>query len=152
MYYILCAEEFVEVLNGDEYISYRGTNWALNGAPIGACSGEATVTGSNPYICDACATLIQGKSSPLLRKLYHSKLLKHPREEQLRATKTGVTHKYCSSASLVIAVQHRHSEIHVQKHKLEQAEMRLLHDSWHCSSTTKPYIKALVTIIESGDL
>ena len=46
MYYILCAEEFVEVLNGDEYISYRGTNWALNGAPKGACSGEATVTGS----------------------------------------------------------------------------------------------------------
>ena len=55
--------------------------------------------------------VLLGKSSPLLRKLNRSSTLKHPRIEELRATKVGVSHQFCSSSDLEKALQHHKMEV-----------------------------------------
>ena len=135
IHYVCCPDEIVQVPSGaGECTQYTGTIRALGGAPKGACTGKAVATGDHPYICDACNALVHGKSSPLLRKLHRSCLLTHPRTKELRATKVGVTHKFCSSASLEKAIQHHQSDTHMKERKmesLESAQMHLLHESWH---------------------
>ena len=98
-YYVCYHDEIVQVPSGTagECTQYKGTIRALSGAPKGACTGNAQVMGDHPYTCDACNALVHGKSSPFLRKLYRSNLL---RGKELRATKVGVTQKFCSSTSL----------------------------------------------------
>ena len=64
----------------------------------------------------------------------------------------GVSHKFCSSSDLEKALQHHRIEVHIRQEKLESIQMQLLHDSWQYSTTAKPYLEALVGLIESGQL
>ena len=55
------------------------------------------------FTCDACDKLGDGKSSSLLRKLSKSHHLKHKRNDHLRATCSGVNHKYAALESALVA-------------------------------------------------
>ena len=100
LYQMLPSEEVVIEVNGQQ-VRYTGTIQALPASPMGACTGIAKQTLSHPYTCDA---LVHGQSSPLNRRLCRNDKLKHPRSDQQRATKRGVSHKYCSKEHLQSAV------------------------------------------------
>ena len=67
----------------------------------------ALKSGPHPYICDACEALQHGKNSQLLHRLGRASKLKYPWAEQNRATKQGVSHKYCNKEHLETALHNR---------------------------------------------
>ena len=81
-------------------------------------------------MCAHCFELARGKSSHLLRMLHRSKKLKNPRCDELRATKRGVVHKFCSVPHLTNALSHQNqvAKMHKDKNvKLLATVERMLH-------------------------
>lgn len=149
IYYQSCPEEKVSVtLDGSNKVDFTGTIRALHGAPLGACTGFASTAGPHPYTCDACNSLVHGKTSSLNRKYIRSLGLKNSRFDDKRATKVGVSHKFCTPEELKVALQVR---------KFNQASLhssfnKLLHDSWHNFDSAKPFVKTLITLLEDNKL
>ena len=111
LYYRLCPNESVTVvIDGNKY-TYTGTIRASTAASKGICIGVASNTGQQPYTCAACYALTRGKVSPLNRIVNRAPTLKHPRSDHTRATKPGVSHKYCSSDHLQTAIQSLREEL-----------------------------------------
>ena len=98
---------------------------------------------------------MHGKSSSLLRKHSRSQTLKHPRSDDLRATKSGVVHKFCSSENLENAVQIHRNKVLLSERKvstLSHANQRLLHDSWHRVPSARLFTETLLSLLEEGKL
>ena len=155
VYYKSYPHEQVSVTIDGEDIRYMGTIRALNQSPLGACTEKASSMGKHPYVCNACNALVKGKTSTLRRKLLRDKLLTNPRSETDRATKRGVSHKFCSTEHLQFALQARRSSERVQREKqisLSESNKKLLHDSWHLNPTTKPYVEMLIKVLEENKL
>ena len=153
-YQILPDEEVVIEVNG-KLAKYTGTIRALPDSPMGACSGIAKQTGPHPFTCDSCDALVHGQSSPLNRKLLRNEKLKHPRSDRYRATKYGVNHKYCSKQHLQTALAVRKASEQKKSMKISgliEANKKLLHMSWHTSSSIKPFVHTLVTLLEEQKL
>jgi len=94
----------------------------------------------------AMASLVHGNNSSLLRKYNCTKTLKHPRSDSTRATKVGVTHKFCSVDHVKNALHVKIVKAKVQKDKAERLDAKLqkmLSDSWHQSNTPIPFLKSL---------
>lgn len=89
-FYYAIADEQAEIKASGVAVVYNKTIRALRGAPRGACTGVALASGKHPYTCESCYSLSTGKSSQLNRKLNCTSSLKHPREEAMQATKSGV--------------------------------------------------------------
>ena len=154
-YYDTLPNEMVTITQGGSEISYLGTIRASRLGPCGPCTGIASDRGDHPYTCDSCDALIHGKTSTLNRKLHRANKLKHPRNDATRATKPGVTHKFCSSRTLEVAIQaHREqSAVAIRKaDRLSEANSRLLHNSWHCHTSSRPFIETLLRLLEEGKL
>ena len=114
------------------------------------CSKIASTIGKHPFQCYNCYCLIHGKSSPLLRKYHRRNQLKYPRSDQLRATKSGVNHKYCSEMHLESAIKHRKDTCKVQKNKnlrMTQRIQDMAHKSWHQCDSAIPFLKTLHVLI-----
>ena len=151
LYYKSFPEESVKILEGGHEVEYRGTIRALHGAPLGACTRVASSAGVHPFTCTSCNALVHGKSSPLNRKVCRDKTLKTPRSHEQRATKLGVSHKYCSSQHLQVALQARKTKDDIQVAKLSSLNKQL-HDSWHNSESAKPFVKTLITLFTENKL
>lgn len=131
--------------------SYETTIRAMHLAPLGACKGVALKSGPHPYICDACEALQHGKNNQLLHKLGRASKLKHPRTEQNRATKRGVSHKYCSKEHLETALHNRALQNKTCSKKILQLE-NLLQDSWKHNSTVRPFVEQLLKLFDENKL
>ena len=154
LYQILPVENVTVILEGQEH-NLVGTIRALNGAPIGPCSKTASSTGPHPFTCEPCNALVHGKTSALKRKLHRSVQLKNPRCDDLRATRDGVNHKYCSPQHLQSALAVRKSGERMRSEKiatLMEANRRLLHNSWHMHRSEKPFVKTLITLLAEEKL
>ena len=152
--YCVLPHEQVKVFVNEKEVNHTGTIRALAGAPNGACSGWAKANGSHPFTCVNCDTLVHGKSSALLHKLNRAAVLKHPRSEEDRALKPGVTHKYASAACLDIALrQHREQEQDKDK-KLQNLERAYdkLRSAWSQSKTARPFVEILVKLFDKNKL
>lgn len=112
--------------------------------------------GKHPFACCACNALLHGKVLVYyIRKLSHSKRLQHSHPLELRAVKVGVTHKFCTSESLQRALQVRRTETLLKEREvasLSRANYRLLHYSWHMSSSARPFLETLATLVEEDKL
>ena len=102
-YYHVAVDEKV-LVNGKKLV---GTIRAAEFGPLGSCYGQASTQGPYPYmyICDACASLQVSKTSTLKCKLLRADKLTNPCSNKLRATKSGVVHKYCSRDDIKSAVE-----------------------------------------------
>lgn len=132
--YQLLPKEQVVIQENGQQVTYIGTIRALQGSTMGECKGVAKSTGPHPYVCIACNALVHGKTSSLNRKLLRNNTLKHPRSVELRATKSGVNHKFCTANHLESALSSRKQNEKMKTQKLSslaQANQRLLSDSWH---------------------
>ena len=142
-YYNVLADEKV-VVDG---VQYEGTIRAAQFGPLGSCSGQAFTQGPHPYICRACASLETAKTSTLKRKLLRAKNLKNPRSNKLRATKSGVVHKYCSRDDLQSAVV-----AHRASNKKLIATEKALHEKWHKTASITPFAQSFLELLDSGKL
>ena len=148
-HYDVLPEKDVTVIINKKEQQYRGTIISTS------CTGTALSLGKHPYQCTKCYSLEHGKSSPLLRKFNRSKHLKHPRSESSRATKVGLTHKFCTESDIKNALliqQKKKSKLQKKNQKLMSKMEMLLHDSWHKNSTNYPFLKELHLIIENGKI
>ena len=155
VYYQLFPNEAISFSIGDQRINYKGTIRALSGAPLGECTKAAKDSGAHPYTCDACNALAHGKSSVLNRRLQRNNVLKHPRSEDERALKSGVNHKFCSADHLHVALQSRKIAEKMKSNKitsLTEANIKLLHSSWHNHKSMRPFIEMLITLMEENRL
>ena len=151
---MLPSEEVVIEVDGQQ-VKYNGTIRALPASPMGACTRIAKRTGAHPFTCDACDALVRGQSSTLNRRLYRNKKLKNPRSDQQRATKRGVSHKYCSKEHLQTALAIRKTGERKKTEKivgLIEANKKLLHKSWHNNASVKPCVQTLITLLEEQKL
>ena len=153
--YCVRAHEKVHVVDGSgEAHEYYGTIRALDGAPNGACTGSASISGPHPFTCANCNALVHGKSSALLHKLNRSTKLKNPHSDEGRALKPGVTHKYISASCLDAALNVRLEQVHDKEKKLQtlQTAYETLQNSWKLSNTTKPFIETLLRLFDEEKL
>ena len=151
-YYKSYPQEQICIPLEDKTVRYVGTIRALSGAPLGACTGIASSRGGHAYICNACYALVKGKTSNLRRKLLRDDMLKNPRSLKNRATKRGVSHKYCSPDQLQVALKARRTNERVQLATLSESNKKLLHDSWHLNPTVKPFIEMIINVLEENKL
>ena len=148
--FCVSPHERVHAIINSESVEYNGTIRALAGAPSGACTGKASPYGSHPYTCDNCYELIHGKSSVLLHKLNRSITLKHPRSEEERALRPGVTHKYVSASCLDTALKVRLEQVQDKDRKIQnlQVAYEKLQKTWNLSKTARPFIETLVKLFD----
>jgi len=133
------------VQNGNTLV-YTGTIHAVG------CTGNAFASGSHPYQCNACFNLVHGKSSQLLRKYNRSKKLKNPRSDLYRATKPGVTHKFCTPSNIEDALQLKTVKVKTEKEKVNRLNCKIekmLKDDFFQNCTSIPFMKSLHTLIAS---
>ena len=95
-HYTVCPDKQVKMLEQGKLVMHTGTIYSTK------CAGIACTNGDHPYMCAHCFELTHGKSS-LLKKFNRSKTLKNPRCNDLRATKRGVVHKFCSASQITNA-------------------------------------------------
>ena len=143
-YYVVLPDEKV-VVREDQYV---GTIRAAECGPLGCCTGKASTKGPHPYVCSACIALKTAKTSTLQRKLLRAKSLKCPRSVSVRATKLGVTHKYCSREHLELAVQIRRDK----NKKLSVATKKLLYSKWHKNASITPFVQTFIDLLSSEKL
>lgn len=148
-HYIVLPDKDVTLVLNEEERQYKGTIISTS------CSGMALSFGKHPYQCTQCYSLEHGKSSPLLRKFNRSKHLKHPRSEISRATKVGVTHKFCSQSTIQNAAhiqQKKKAKLKAKNNSLMLKLEKELHSSWHNNLGSYPFLKDLHLLIESGKI
>ena len=137
----------VNVVINEKKTCYTGTIYSTT------CSKTASTIGKHPFQCYNCYCLIHGKSSPLLRKYHRRNQLKYPHLDQLWATKSGVSHKYCSEMHLESAIKHRKDTSKVQKSKnikMTQRIQDMLQESWYQCNSATPFLKTLHALIEEN--
>ena len=153
--YQINQNEVVTVVeNGVEH-QYRGTIRASSAGPQGPCQGVAVNSGKHPYICVACDALTRGQTSPLNRRVSRYLTLKHPRSEKLRATQSGVSHKFVSTAHLEAALQSTKTVSIIGQQKIDrliECNKRLLSQKWHDSPSIRPFVETLVSLQQQNKL
>ena len=155
LYYQVCPNESVTVVINGIVCDFKGTIRACEAAPKGPCTSAASSEGQHPYTCDACDALTHGKTSPLNRLIHRAPNLKYPRSDAMRATKPGVNHKFVSSENLEVALHTRKVQSRVCKVKLDrtlEANQKLLSESWHNSSSLRPFVETFIALMEQGKL
>ena len=147
IYYKIFSSKKVVIENGNDIV-YTGTIHSV------ACTGKALSNGDHPFQCDPCHSLVHGQSSSLLRKYNRSKTLKYPCTDQHRATKAGVTHKFCSVSDLENALRLKTVKAKTEKEKLDQLNYKIekLLDDWYQNYSTAPFIKSLHSLIANKQL
>ena len=119
------------------------------------CTGTAFTIGKHPYKCIHCHDLVSGKSSPLLRKYNRAKHLKNPRSDDLRATRKGVVHKFCTVPQIETALYHQRQMMKIHKDKslkLSATVERMLYSKWHDNMSAYPFLETLQRMIVDGSL
>ena len=114
--------------------------------------GLTSNTGQHPYTCAACDVITRGKVSPLNRLVNRAPTLKYPRSDHTRATKSGVRHKYCSSDQLQTAIQIRCEQASISGCKIQEANTKILYDTWHQHPTAKPFVQSVIKLIAENKL
>ena len=114
--------------------------------------GLTSNTGQHPYTCAACDVITRGKVSPLNRLVNRAPTLKYPRSDHTRATKSGVRHKYCSSDQLQTAIQIRCEQASISGRKIQEANTKILYDTWHQHPTAKPFVQSVIKLIAENKL
>lgn len=153
--YTINRDEVVTVTMDGEEHQFKGTIRASVAAPNGPCLGLAMSGGQHPYVCVACDALTRGQTSPLNRRVLRASKLKHPRSDELRATRSGVAHKYVSVANLESAIFHRKkiSKTNQQKvDRLLEANKKLLSQSWNNSPSIRPFVETLISLLRENKL
>ena len=149
IYYKAFPSKLVTIVTDQGRVQYVGTIYSVN------CIGTAKTSGEHPFQCAQCHSLIHGKSSSLLRKLGRSQSLKYDRSDPERATKSGVQHKYCTTANLENSLKFKQQKIKMQQEKIFRAENKmekLLHNSWHENLTHYPFLQTLHTLLVESKL
>lgn len=144
-----CPDKQVKVMEQGKSVVYTGTIYSTK------CTGIACTNGDHPYMCAYCFELTCGKSSPLLRKFNRSKKLKNPRCNDLRATKRGVVHKFCSVPQISNALSHQTqlAKMHKDKNtKLLATIEKMLHSKWHEHQSAYPFLVELQKMIVDKQL
>ena len=142
-HYRVYPNKTVKVTEAEREVTYVGTIHSIN------CSNTALTHGKHPYQCSFCFSLLN-KNSSLVRKFNRSKTLKHPRSDSSRATKIGVTHKYCSLDSIESALQVKSMQTKMEKQKSEKLNTKIekiLNDSWHKNNAVAPFLQSLHSLI-----
>jgi hypothetical protein len=67
-------------------------------------------------------------------------------------TKIGVSHKYCSSEHLHVALKLRKKKSENEVAKERSLNQQLLRDSWHKCESARPFIETLITLFEEEKL
>ena len=154
-HYQINQNEVVTVVkNGVEH-QYRGTIRASSAGPQGPCQGVAVNSGKHSYICVACDALTRGQTSPLNRRVSRDSTPKHPRSEKLRATQSGVFHKFMSTAHLEAALQSTKTVSIIGQQKIDrliECNKKLLSQKWHNSHSIRPFVETIVSLLQQNKL